>query len=418
MGLAKSEWIDAQERGWNHRRTHVCAHCVEDTYLKDVIRRDVVKLICDYCGRKGRKPIAAPIDVLLNTVYQAIGAYFHEPADAGVPTDGGHYIIDPLSIADVLANMGFEGHEKLVADVIKAEPGDGWVPAANGHWASSHDNEVMSSGWNSFTHAIKHETRFHFSRAPKSTTFNPNEVEVCDLLPILGSRLTPMLATLRAGTELFRARKREPHETWGPTSSQMGAPPPEKATAGRMNPAGIAYLYTSLQRQTALCEVGFDPHNVGAIFVASFELSRDLLVVDLTREFSIPSIFDVACKHERDHSLFMREFVEAISAPVQKDGREHIAYVPSQVVCEYLAQVYEPQSGKHLAGILFPSAVHQGGKNLVVFPSREGCGQGFHGVAFKHALRRRAAKPGTPAMLGKARGPYNETSSSALRAVD
>lgn len=389
MGLAKSEWIDAQERGWNHCETYVCAHCVGDTYLKDVIRGGVAVRTCDYCDRKGRKPIAAPIDVLLNTLYQAIGAYFHEPADAGVPTDGGHYIIAPLSIADVLENMGFEGHEKLVAAVIKAEAGGGWVPAANGHWASSHDHEVMSSGWNSFTQAIKHKTRFHFSRAPENTTFNPNDIEVCDLLPKLATRLTPMLKKIRAGTQLFRARKREPHETWQPTNGQMSAPPPDKATAGRMNPPGIAYLYASLQQKTALREVGVNPQNNGAVFVATFTLSRDLLVVDLTEEISTPSIFDVAYKHERDHSLFMREFIKAISAPVQKDGREHIAYVPSQVVCEYLAQIYEPQSGEHLAGILFPSAIHQGGKNLVVFPSHEGWAQGFHGVKFTRALLHR-----------------------------
>ncbi|ASF45484.1 RES family NAD+ phosphorylase [Methylovulum psychrotolerans] len=58
-----------------------------------------------------------------------------------------------------------------------------------------------------------------------------------------------------------------------------------------------------------------------------------------------------------------------ISKPVTKDGSEHIEYVPSQVVSEYFALVFQPAKGKNLDGILYPSSVHSGGRNLVLFPS-------------------------------------------------
>ena len=53
----------------------------------------------------------------------------------------------------------------------------------------------------------------------------------------------------------------------------------------------------------------------------------------------------------------------------------------SQVICEYLAQVFEPTHGTKLGGLIDPSAVHPGGKNLVVFPEDRYLGT-FHGVTF------------------------------------
>jgi len=58
--------------------------------------------------------------------------------------------------------------------------------------------------------------------------------------------------------------------------------------------------------------------------------------------------------------------------------------VPSQVVCEYLAQVFEPTPGTRLGGLVYPSAVHPGGKNLVVFPDDRYL-ETFNGVTFIRA---------------------------------
>lgn len=77
----------------------------------------------------------------------------------------------------------------------------------------------------------------------------------------------------------------------------------------------------------------------------------------------------------------IRAFVDEISVPVTKDGGEHIDYVPTQVICEYLAQIFEPAPGARLGGLIYPSAVQVGGKNLVVFPEDRYLGS-YHGVTF------------------------------------
>jgi hypothetical protein len=95
-------------------------------------------------------------------------------------------------------------------------------------------------------------------------------------------------------------------------------------------------------------------------------------------------LFDIANKELREQALIVRAFVDAISAPVRKDGREHIDYVPSQVICEYLAQVFRPGAGRTLGGLIYPSSVQLGGKNLVVFPE-DRYRQTFHGMSFVNA---------------------------------
>src|SRR3546814_16538897 len=74
--------------------------------------------------------------------------------------------------------------------------------------------------------------------------------------------------------------------------------------------------------------------------------------------------------------------------------------VPSQVVCEYLAQVFKPRGKAALGGLVFPSSVCEGGRNLVVFPSERGLDQSFHGVEYRHARRVRSRRYPHSAPLG------------------
>ena len=65
---------------------------------------------------------------------------------------------------------------------------------------------------------------------------------------------------------------------------------------------------------------------------------------------------------------FLAAFSDEISKPVAHDGSEHVEYVPTQVVSEYFSQVFTYSVGKKVDGLVYPSAVVNGGKNLVVFP--------------------------------------------------
>ena len=112
MGLVKNEWIEAQERGWSAPDTHVCADCVEDFYLKDLICDTACASTCDYCGRQAAQLIAAEAGVVMEAVYGAVNTYYAEPSGAGVPYEGG-FIVEPIDIDEVLGNLGFDGASRL-----------------------------------------------------------------------------------------------------------------------------------------------------------------------------------------------------------------------------------------------------------------------------------------------------------------
>jgi len=94
-------------------------------------------------------------------------------------------------------------------------------------------------------------------------------------------------------------------------------------------------------------------------------------VVDLSQLPEIPSIFDSDCHNEREIIYFLYDFVNEISKPVQKDGTEHLDYIPSQIVCEYFAKVFRTEDGKPVDGLAYKSAILPGGINIVLFPPRQ-----------------------------------------------
>jgi RES domain-containing protein len=163
----------------------------------------------------------------------------------------------------------------------------------------------------------------------------------------------------------------------------MGAPPSGLASAGRMNPPGISYLYCALERETALGELA--PAPPIELVAAQFALCSDVRVLNLCELPKSPSVYDVACNDELEWLGFLHSFAREISRPVRKDGSEHVDYVPSQVVCEWFAQVHsEGDGGATLDGILYPSAVVPGGKNLVLFPQRDALHKAmFNAVEFR-----------------------------------
>ncbi len=291
---------------------------------------------------------------------------------------------------EIFEYLCLEERPELMQDLIDADVYDGGrVPAAGGHWASSHEHDLMMASWRHFAHTVKHVTRYHFANMPPSESGEPGDVDISNWLPALAKRLRPLVVTLPVGTEVFRARIRKPGEHWSPTADQLTAPPPAIMQAGRMNPAGIRYLYTAFERITAMREVGGDRSTTKPVYVASFKLTRPLHVVDLTKPVRMPSVFDLAKKGGLERALFHHGFVREVSKRVVKDNLEHLSYVPTQVVCEYLAQVFITKDGARLDGLIYPSSVHKGGRNLVVFPAQEGLTEGFRGATFNGARRRR-----------------------------
>jgi len=390
MGRAKQEMIEAEGRGWYEPDGYVCPECIEDEFLKSIISDNACHQKCDYCGEESDDDFAAPIEALMETIRDTVFYYYNDPTCAGVPYDGGSFIFDPIDTHEVLESLGLECDGQLFDDVANAFINSGWVASAHGHWASSHQNEILNASWNNFVNVVKHEVRYFFSRIPNSKESYSQEYSPPQLLSIIShlANELKLISTLPLGTSFYRVREREDGAEWELDLSQMGAPPAARASAGRMNPAGISYLYLAFEQQTALAEVLERPPCGAAI--AQFDAQRDLAILDLTDLPPLPSIFDDSCRDQREGLLFLSRFVVEISKPVKKDGREHVEYVPSQVVSEYFALSFQV-NGQPLDGIAYPSAVRPGGRNLVLFPCKRGYERNFDQVVFQSGQEQKFA---------------------------
>lgn len=385
MGIVKSLWMRDEDRGWSDPETHVCLSCVgQDTYLRSLVRKGLTTNTCNYCESKSRK--AAPVSVIMDAVLRGVKYSFNDEASAGCPYTK-DIEIDYLTSEDVLYQVlhsdGVDWPDALVGDVASAFANEGWVEAPDGSWMGAHQHERLHWSWNSFAEAVKHRSRFHFQTRKRSPRWGDDTVAVEDMLPFIGRlvRQHRMVRKLPMSTVLHRVRL----GTWPSSVAELGPPPKELAGAGRMNPAGIPYLYLAFDEKTALAETR-SKAGVAAT-ISSWSPARDLHVIDLLSLPACPSIFS-EMRHEYDLVQFLWAFVSEITQSVAHDGREHIEYVPTQVVSEYFAQAFQYGDRKRVDGLIYPSAVSEGGKNLVVFPNTGG------GLSKFDLMKLRAANSG------------------------
>ena len=360
----------SEARGWDAPDKFVCADCVNDEFLKDCIQRNAEVLVCDYCGHQSDEPVAAPVETIMYPISGALFANFEEPGEAYLPRGSGDWVLEPTDTTDALESLPPSCHEDLLEDVESSFHSWGWVQCANGHWLGQHDSATWKGDWKNFERIVKTSTRYFFAGTVLEDSGNDDEYSSAgDLLRRIGiiAQELELYKTLEAGIPLYRAREVKEGQVLD-SFDQLGPPPSDKASAGRMNPAGIVYLYLAREKRTAIGEALNCPPCQAAI--ATFTPKTDLTILDLAALPEEPSIFDMEKYDLREAILFLREFVHAISKPILKHGKEHVDYVPSQVVFEFFAQEFLIEGIGRIDGMVYPSAMVPGGQNVVIFPPR------------------------------------------------
>jgi hypothetical protein len=160
---------------------------------------------------------------------------------------------------------------------------------------------------------------------------------------------------------IFRARQLKPKQHLK-SSRDFGPPPIECATrSNRMSPAGIVMFYGSKERATAIAEIDDDP-SLG-IVVGKFKTIRELRILDLTRLPRPLRFFEPQPETSIENRYvisFLNSFGKSMAAKVEPGDREHIDYVPTQVVTEWFRTM--PLAGQSpIDGICYPSSQCVGG---------------------------------------------------------
>ena len=345
----------------------VCCECIEDSFLKRLVRqKGKEQRECNFCGAIARKGSAAPLQVVVEKVERLFG-------NSKRIRPCGELSADAESTLAVLRGFRLTRNEGLLSYVVRLLEGGRatkwWQVVPDVDPPEVGGGELLDWAWLNFEKVVTYESRFNF------LTVRSPHFDIGKVLSGIGElvKSKKLVCRISEGHRIYRARVLGAADTWNPDDpKELGAPPRDKASAGRMNAAGIPYLYTAFDEETALNEVlprdGCRPVNV---VLAKFETTKQLCVLDLTDNVPRrPSAFDDKAPLPEDPMYFLAHFAADISLPVSKDSLEHIQYAPTQVISEYFAQVFAPDGPDFpkLDGLKFRSAKCFDGKNLVLFP--------------------------------------------------
>ncbi|HYU54291.1 MAG TPA: HEPN-associated N-terminal domain-containing protein [Gemmatimonadaceae bacterium] len=355
----------------------VCGVCLsEPDYLSNLIAANATATECSYCGRVTEEPSAMLMEDLIDVISGAVSEEYEDAADS-VPYESaeGGYQMTTYTSDELLYGMGlFSRSRELMRDIADALPDYAWVER-DPFGLSRYD--ALQFGWEEFCRQIKHVTRFMFFRRRRRTIQSHDDIRPYEMLSELGSLIKELglVTVLPLGTILFRVRQHV--GTVHPqTLSELGPPPTENAVhANRLTPAGISMLYAALDPVTAAKEtLNRRSKRLRWATTAEIETLRDLSVIDLTALPPIPNIFDREfTRDQRQAIAFIHSFTEDLTKPVRKDGREHIEYVPSQVVTEYIRYRFLDADRERANGIVYPSAKDPIGRNVVLFYDSDDC---------------------------------------------
>ena len=355
---------------------NICINCIGDKFIKRHIEQNGEAELCDKCGKEDKciniRNLAEMVDEVYRQYYkpgEQIPKFYpdQDNPDWEMAGEDPNFIIqEMLEVDDNIADELFNILSSMESYDVEREGENPYYDMAFNYEEKPIYDYEFSELWKEFCKRIKHFSRFFDAEAINllNEIFN-------DLVkyPHYGD-LPPIRDFGNAENEryIYRARKsdedqkiinliRNPYK-------ELGCPPHNKATGGRMNPVGISVFYGAFDRETCIAELRLP---VGSkVISGKFEIIDKLIVLDLTvinNIYDYLSMFDPDYVRKLNKIRFLRKFEKELSKPVLP-GDELLDYLPVQALIEYLGNYFKPQ----IDALIYP-AVQMGGdkKNIVLF---------------------------------------------------
>ena len=350
---------------------YVCHACIGDKFLAEQVEEEGTREECTYCRATNT---AFTLADLSNRIHRVLEEHFEPIPEDDPPEQFGQGLYDTEAVIKEVArleqNIAADVREylfnKLDATVNVAEREEN--PSSQGmlYVKREPDTSGLRLAWWDFKEEIRSRARF-FGATPAATLDKIFE-NLASLRTLQGNSVVREMKPGDRDGSFWRARIAhsgpEIKSILETLSSQLGPPPSDKATGGRMNAEGIPVFYGALEEETCVSEVRAP---VGSFVVlVKFDLLNPIRVLDLnalSNAYADFSHFDPNYIEKRSRERFLEELVGEMSRPVMphEEAREYIA---TQIVSEFLANRVEPR----LHGIVFSSAqTGGGGHNIVLF---------------------------------------------------
>ncbi len=362
MGLAKQKWMEQQERNLNRiPDKHICAKHFEDNSITNFIKKNYKHGHCDYCKKKLK---VVSFEDLMEFLMFGISNFYEDAANfMSYNSREGGYLGEIYSPDEIIRNEIELMAEpfQIVEDVIDSIEMIAWAQPDLYYDNVKDDLEYQ---WKYFKDLIKHKSRFLFSAGDQ------NQTRAFHILKEVG-KLISSLGIIRAipkGTKLYRCRQHD-FKTVINRFEDISSPPNENAIyPNRFSPSGISMFYSAFDIDTAILETVSRKNKAKKyVSIAEFETIENTVVVDFNKLPNIPSIFSVKNKKKYYLILFIHSLVRDMTKTIVKDGKEHIEYVSTQVVTEFLRFPFNKNRKNKISGMLYPSSQNKNYQASVFF---------------------------------------------------
>lgn len=340
---------------------NICVDCVKDTHLKELITQEGQSGECAMCGSNGQV-----LDSESNCFFQltkALVRYYFSEWDYNRHWGGDGY--ESLFYGkdnrffDESRAKSDEDYEAIVLSITEGpvyEDYDKGVTIFAGHTDGAQNMPLKAVSTDLNPHILRISERLE--------TDNHFNLEG-EIIEILEEYRDVASLILKENMILYRARvgikekKRsfsmgfETEFHYSPYKGvEIGAPPPHIATGGRLNRAGVSFLYCATDKYTAISEVR--PHPSDRVSLAKILLGRDAKVFDLSSTMLLYFF-------ENDEMLEKLKPLNTLGFLINETipPSERIRYSITQLIADCIRQL-------GFEGVAFNSSVGDG-KNIVLF---------------------------------------------------
>ena len=332
-----------------------CVHCFKDSEIIAVIEATQNIGTCDFCGHEHTAIYEISANTILTELFEGFLDIYSvvDELPPGYPDerkallrdclfqDWGIFAVDAECIQKLILALC---HDKYVAQPKLFESPVGIAEYCNPTYLEK--NAILKTySWQTFVEDIKRNNRFHTKYVNK------------DILKLF---IHCVRKTYEPRQVFYRARICTSKA--GYKTKEMGAPPFERATAGRANPEGVQVLYVSNSEKTTLHEIRagmFDYVSIGAFALLKQIEVINLAEIDVISPFIANSLFGIDYVQYAVNLEVLRKMRAEIAKPLRRHDSS-LDYLPTQYISNFIKSL-------GFDGIEYTSTMSEEGRNLAVF---------------------------------------------------
>lgn len=305
-----------------------CDKCFSDEVLKTEIKALDNKGDCPVCGRNNVFLYDSDVNAENTNIEELLGSiikiYVPESKldndypkeklstlESKLKSDWNIFEVEESGVKTIIDGV-IENAIDLDEELLNGNVG---IPELNSEEYLLQNSIMGLYHWEDFRKYLRNQNRFH------SKHIN---------LELLAEVLKDTEITIKKNTTLYRARK---SSKVGFKRSEMGAPPSDKATAGRANSQGISCLYLCSSKETTIKEIRANAFDY--VSIANFRLNRDVKVLDLSIiSHNSPFYTETDKVKYMINERHLRKIQNDLAKPITSDDTE-LDYLPTQYISDF-----------------------------------------------------------------------------------